>query len=135
MDSTFSPGPVALVVDDQEACRNLLKAYLAGNGYQVFVAASAHDALEICARPSPPVDIVITDVEMPEMSGVRLAHLLSVLRPDLPVLLISGDSSYGNVSASDALRGFLAKPFPMPHLISKVGELRSAHRCLLRKAG
>jgi two-component system, NtrC family, sensor kinase len=80
-----------LCVDDDSAFRQFYKSLLGSYGYDVTVAASAKQALKIFL--SRKVDAVLTDLEMPEMTGAELALRLKKMRPELPVLLVSGSSA------------------------------------------
>jgi CheY-like chemotaxis protein len=80
-----------LCVDDDSAFRQFYKNLLGSYGYDVTVAASAKQALKIFL--SRKVDAVLTDFEMPEMTGAELAVRLKKMRPELPVLLVSGSSA------------------------------------------
>jgi two-component system, NtrC family, sensor kinase len=80
-----------LCVDDDSAFRQFYKSLLGSYGYEVTVAASAKQALKIFL--SRKVDAVLTDLEMPEMTGAELAVRLKKMRPELPVLLVSGSSA------------------------------------------
>jgi CheY-like chemotaxis protein len=77
-----------LCVDDDSAFRQFYKNLLGSYGYEVTVAASAKQALKLFL--SRKVDAVLTDFEMPGMTGAELAARLKKMRPELPVLLVSG---------------------------------------------
>ena len=72
--------------------RGLLRRCLASRGYQVLEASYGPEALEVAARYSGRIDLLLTDVVMPHMSGKELAQRLQSLRPELRVLFISGYS-------------------------------------------
>jgi CheY-like chemotaxis protein len=80
-----------LCVDDDSAFRQFYKNLLGSYGYEVTVAASAKQALKVFL--SRKVDAVLTDFEMPGMTGAELAARLKKMRPELPVLLISGSAA------------------------------------------
>lgn len=80
-----------LCVDDDRDFRQFYKNILGNHGFDVTVAASGSQALKMFL--SHQVDAVVTDLEMPGMSGVELAARLKKLRPELPVLLVSGAKS------------------------------------------
>jgi CheY-like chemotaxis protein len=80
-----------LCVDDDSAFRQFYKNLLGSYGYEVTVAASAKQALKVFL--SRKVDAVLTDFEMPGMTGAELAARLKKMRPDLPVLLVSGSAA------------------------------------------
>jgi len=106
-------------VDDDEVIRNLLIDTLTTMGYQTWGAANGEEAL--AALNQKKVDIVITDVKMPKVDGVRLLKKIKEIQPDLPVLIITAYSfAYGQDQAlKSGADGFLAKPFR----IGKMEEL------------
>ena len=81
-----------LLVEDEPAVRALARRFLSAAGYKVLVAASGGDALLICEKHQGPIDLLLTDVVMPQMSGRELAERLSRVRPGLLVLYMSGYS-------------------------------------------
>ena len=84
--------PLAVVVDDQESLRVILRSFLEVNGFRVLTAASGRDALRLCGRIKESIEVLITDVQMPGISGFDLAIKASQLRPGIPVLFMSGNS-------------------------------------------
>ena len=80
-----------LCVDDDSTFRQFYKNLLGSYGYEVTVAASAKQALKLFL--SKKVDAVLTDFEMPGMTGAELAARLKKLRPELPVLIVSGSAA------------------------------------------
>lgn len=108
-----------LVVDDDEVIRHLLVDTLTSMGYQSWGAANGEEALTTLNQKK--VDIVITDIKMPKLDGVRLLKKIKETQPDLPVLIIT---AYNFVYSQDqavtsVADGFLAKPFR----IGKIEEL------------
>jgi DNA-binding NtrC family response regulator len=106
-----------LVVDDNEAHRELMRAALAGADFAVVTAAGGAEALETVR--AKPVSLVLTDQQMPQMSGLELLRTLRELRPRLPVVMVTG---YGTVeSAVDAMKAgaadFIQKPFSPEELL------------------
>jgi signal transduction histidine kinase len=105
-------GQVVLVVDDDAALVALAEESLAALGYEPVGVASAEQALaEVAAAPAR-FDLVLTDEVMPGLNGTTLAERLRSLRPDLPVLLMSGFGGAGLQQRADAagVRSVLAKP-------------------------
>jgi len=114
-----------LLVEDEDAVRKLVRRTLEKQGYQVLVAASGTEALELAQSDPRRIHLVITDVVMPQMGGRQLADRLKALRPDIRVLLVSGytESSVlrnGNLAEGEA---FLQKPFTPHRLARQVREL------------
>ncbi len=77
-----------LCVDDDSAFRQFYKTLLGNYGYEVTVAANGRQALKLFL--SRKIDAVLTDLEMPEMTGAELAIRLKRMRPEVPILLVSG---------------------------------------------
>lgn len=114
------------MVDDDKAVRDLIVACLSRAGYTVTEAAHGLDAI-LDARD---IDLVITDVLMPKMSGLELAAYLRQHNPLTRVLVISGymDYSLDQIPGFRGTVAFLAKPFPAPVLLAKVRELIEENR-------
>jgi len=106
-----------LVVEDEEIVRNLAKQILRLHGYSVLEAANGGAALRICEHHNGPIQLLLSDVIMPEMGGVELSTRLSSIRPDMKILFMSGYTE--NV----VLDNFLQKPFSHHDLVSKVREV------------
>jgi hypothetical protein len=115
-----------LVVEDEEAVRALLRKVLQRQGYTVIEARHGTDALRRAARHHGHIDLLLTDVVMPEMGGVELAERLRAARPGLCTLFISGYSTIEAVRRGVEVpgSGFVQKPFTS-------GELLRAARALL----
>jgi CheY-like chemotaxis protein len=113
-----------LVVEDEEAVRNLAKRILSDVGYKVLAAASGGEALLICERYPGAVHLVLTDVVMPQMNGKDLAERLVKLYPTLRVLFMSGytDDAIGDHGVLDPGTHFIAKPFNAADLTRVVRE-------------
>jgi len=114
-----------LVVEDADSLRELIGTILTTFGYTVLSAARGHEALELERGHRGEIDLVISDVVMPGMSGTELADLLLEVAPQLQVLLISGYPTDRAVHAehSDGRFSFLQKPFSAVDLGRKVREI------------
>jgi two-component system, cell cycle sensor histidine kinase and response regulator CckA len=114
-----------LVVDDEPEIRKLVKAMMAESGYAVLTADSGEHALKLFRSRAEPVELLITDVVAPGMSGPMLADRLMVLQPDLKVLYISGYEGTHVVRKYVVEKGhaLLIKPFTGTQLHDKVAEL------------
>jgi PAS domain S-box-containing protein len=114
-----------LVVEDQAKVRTFAVAVLKDYGYRVMAAANAVEALTICEREDTRIDMVLTDVVMPQMSGVELVIQLAALRPGIKTLLMSGYTD--NVMVQHALLSegahFIEKPFSPKDLARRVREV------------
>ncbi len=113
-----------LVVEDESMVREVAVSSLESAGYRVLSAADAEAALELARRHDGPVDLLVTDVIMPGLSGPQLARRFLDDRPDVPVLYVSGyvQDTAGRDGFSP--RGaFLPKPYTPDQLGHKVGEM------------
>ncbi len=127
---TSGAGELILIVDDEAAIRTATTLALEGFGYTTAVCANAGDALEFLEQEPGRVDLILTDVTMPGMSGIELAATLARGGSTIPVIAMSGlsDPSLANDSESGIV-GVLAKPF------STLGVLDSVFRALHREVG
>ncbi len=116
-----------LLVEDDESVRELAGRILSNAGYTVLAAGSGEKALETAAAQN--LDIVITDVVMPGMNGVELAHKITDMKPEMPVLFMSGytDDPGIRLGVPDGLP-FISKPFQPEELLRKVAELISGQK-------
>lgn len=120
-----------LLVDDNEGVRVLSARVLVDSGYEVIEASSGRAALELLHSHAAAVDLMITDVRMPQMSGGELAAELKRLYPATPVLFISGftEEPFGRRSQAATSVRVLQKPFTPEALLARVSELiGSAHQ-------
>lgn len=110
-------GKRILAADDNATVRNLLKSQLTQWKFAAALAESGEQALEILAK-DPAFDLVITDLEMPEMDGIQLAQLIKQNHPDLPVILLNkpGDESFRQYPA--LFSSVINKPI-RHHILSK----------------
>jgi PAS domain S-box-containing protein len=120
-----APGRVVLLVEDEEPVRRVAARILERAGYRVLAVADGEDALRIAAA-TPRIDLLLTDVVMPGMSGTRLADHLRAARPSLPVLYMSGFSRDLPESLAPPPGTLLQKPFTPEVLAARVGEALAA---------
>jgi two-component system cell cycle sensor histidine kinase/response regulator CckA len=119
-----------LLVEDDDLVRNMTAELLKTMGYTTLIAADGREAIRICEDSTQPVDLVITDVVMPELKGTELRDRLLVIRPDVPVLFVSGYSS-DIVVRPGVLKPnvrFLQKPFSLTDLATNIDELLGTTR-------
>jgi len=115
------PQRVVLLVDDEPQMRKLLTTILVQAGYAVISAADGEEALELSRAYTDAIDLLVTDISMPRMSGPELAEYMHHERPNTHVLLMSGH-------ASAALRQYLSthdfiqKPFAPGGFIEQVSK-------------
>jgi CheY-like chemotaxis protein len=114
-----------LLVEDEDRVREMASVALKGYGYTVVGVCNGADALAILADPSARVDLVVTDVIMPEMSGPEMAAQAVELRPGLPCLFVSGytDDTVVRHGILEAEMEFLQKPYTPRSLARKVREV------------
>jgi len=125
--SPASGSETILLVEDEDEVRSVAREILEGCGYRVLEAPSPEDALDVARSHSDPIHLLVTDVVMPQMSGGRLAELVSELRPGIRVLYVSGYTDdvivrHGGVEDGVDL---LEKPFSPDSLAARVREVLS----------
>ncbi len=112
-----------LLVEDEEVVRNFAARALKRQGYKVLEAGSGVEALEVMEKNKGKIDIVVSDVVMPEMDGPTLLKELRKKNPDLKIIFVSGyPNDAFKASIGDADFAFLPKPFSLPQLAAKVKE-------------
>jgi PAS domain S-box-containing protein len=123
-----------LLVEDDEAVRGLTRQILESCGYSVIRARDGHEALELFGKHKARVDLLLTDVMMPNVDGRELALKLLQQMPDLPVLFVSGyvDSKAGDSRVLDGNVDFAQKPFSADDLSRKVRDLLDRGRTELK---
>jgi PAS domain S-box-containing protein len=119
-----------LLVEDEDSVRRLITGILKSGGYTVLEAMNAGDALVICEKHKEAIDLMITDVIMPNMSGAELAARLADTRPDMKVLFMSGypDEAVVNHGIIDHVNAFIQKPFTPEVFLQKVRTILDAPR-------
>src|ERR1019366_10633615 len=110
----FEPAQTVLIVDDDPRIPRLVRAMLGPHNVKVLAAPLPSDALRVCAEET--VDLLISDVSMPEMDGNKLAERVLKLYPRVSVLLISGEVDAAPAVKAGSVR-FLKKPFFPAELI------------------
>ena len=116
----FEPTRTVLMVDDDPQILRLMRAMLGPHNVKVLAAPLPSDALRICAEET--IDVLISDVSMPEMSGNKLAERVLKRYPRVTVLLISGEVNEAPVVKGGRVR-FLKKPFFPAELIRLLREM------------
>ncbi|KAB2917848.1 MAG: response regulator [Hyphomicrobiaceae bacterium] len=113
-----------LLVEDEDAVRNFAARALSRQGYEVLEAGTGVEALEVMEREKGRVDIVVSDVVMPEMDGPSLLKELRKTNPGLKIIFVSGypDDAFKKTLDDDEDYAFLPKPFTLPQLAAKVKE-------------
>jgi CheY-like chemotaxis protein len=119
----FHPATVLLVEDD-DMVRRMTAAILIKIGYSVVLAESPMEALAVVEKEATPIDLLITDVVMPKMSGTELASKINKIKPEIKVLFMSGYTENVIVHQGALKEGihFVQKPFSMNDFAKKVRE-------------
>ena len=121
------PSKTVLVVDDEAMVRDLLTEVLRLQGYNVLAAGSAAEALRVAASTAT-IQLLVTDLMMPEVDGLELTRRFRVMHPNIPVLMVSGSLPLLHAMSEPDLErfDFLAKPFQLNELLQKVRTLLDA---------
>jgi len=118
-----APGGLILVVDDDAQVRKLLQAALNRRGFGVLVASNGREALRLVFSDDPPdVRLIVSDVDMPEMSGVELVGVLSKYARSsrIPIIVMSAELPSPDAFESANVIGRLSKPFTLPRLLALI---------------
>ncbi len=121
-----SQPPRVLFAEDNEAVRSLTTRYLQHHGFEVFACADGLEAHRWFVEHGR-CDLLLTDIQMPKLDGLRLARLVRETHPALPVLFVSGFSTEP-IKLDDFLSGptiFLPKPYPLPQLVETLRRLQT----------
>jgi two-component system, cell cycle sensor histidine kinase and response regulator CckA len=125
MEASVSAGRI-LVVDDEDAIRELARRILTREGYEVITASGGEAALTLITEKGEQVDLLLTDVIMPRMSGKELAERFTSLRAGARVLYMSGYTD--RLIGLDEVDALIEKPFNRDGLLDAVGRaLEPAH--------
>ena len=113
-----------LVVDDETFLLEALKEYFESTGYRVFTAENAHNALEIL-KTKPDINLLFSDIVMPEMNGYELAKQVSALYPKIKILLTSGYTRNLEENDKNDYKEFklITKPYKLPELAKSIRDL------------
>jgi CheY-like chemotaxis protein len=117
-----------LVVEDDDALREIATSVLRSAGYTVLAAASGAAALEIAAQHQGSLQLVLTDMVMPGMGGRELATRLTEIRPDIRIVYTSGytDDAILRRHALEASDHFLSKPYTVVELTRRIRKVLDA---------
>jgi len=121
-----------LVVDDEELIRNLLVTFLSKMGHSCVMAIDGVDALDKMKRNK--IDIVITDIKMPNMDGIILTNKISLQYPELPIMVMTAfDEEYSaGVAISAGAREFIKKPFSLDEFAIRLHKMIDDSEALRR---
>jgi two-component system cell cycle sensor histidine kinase/response regulator CckA len=110
---------VILLVEDEALVRNLVQLMLTNEGYAVLSAKDGQEALELSEAFKDPIHLLLTDVRMPRLDGVMLRQLIRAQRPDIRVIVMSGETA-NTIAVENTPDAFLKKPFIPPTLLKCV---------------
>jgi two-component system cell cycle sensor histidine kinase/response regulator CckA len=116
--------PTILLVEDEAAVREVTREALEMGGYRVIEASGPEEAMRTVHQTSLHIDLLLTDVVMPGTSGPDLARQISLVRPGLSAVLMSGyaDSEVLRAAAHGPLQDHIQKPFTISGLLSRVAQ-------------
>jgi two-component system cell cycle sensor histidine kinase/response regulator CckA len=124
-DQLITGTETVLLVDDEEAIRQVGQELLEAMGYRVLLAKDGREAVELYAKNRDDIDLVLLDIVMPHMGGADAYERMKQMNPDVKVLLLSGYSIDGE--AAEILKrgcnGFIQKPFTMRELSGKIRDI------------
>jgi PAS domain S-box-containing protein len=123
--STVRGTETILLVEDQDGIRDLVREYLQLNGYTVLHAVDGNEAFQMAGDCKAPIDLLLTDVVMPNVGGRELARRLTQSRPQMKVLFMSGYPDHATWTSEmlDDAAAVLQKPFPLDTLAQKIRNL------------
>ncbi|HEV3038326.1 MAG TPA: response regulator [Candidatus Angelobacter sp.] len=126
-ESALPPATTVLVVDDQPQLLSLLQDFLTDCGFLVLAAPNGSAAEQVAANHADAIDLLITDIDMPDGDGLSLAQKLRIQRPAMAIIYMSGNLKVLRQSSIEITLGsiFLEKPVAF-------AELRTAISTLLR---
>jgi DNA-binding response OmpR family regulator len=114
--------PTVLLVEDDESTRNVMTRILVREGYLALTAENAHDALSILHAPLSPIDVVLLDVHLPDLSGIDLCARIRQLNPTIPVVVCTGEAEPEEAARLLELgvHRYFRKPIAMEELLATV---------------
>jgi DNA-binding NtrC family response regulator len=113
----------ALIVDDDPEVRSTLSAILESESYMVETAENGKKAIQKCEKT--PFDVALIDIELPDIKGTELLHLLNEKQPKMVRIIITGHPSLENAakSVNERADGYIMKPFNVPELLGMIKKL------------
>jgi CheY-like chemotaxis protein len=114
-----------LLAEDQSSIRSVLREFLDSKGYKVLEAQNGSEALALAKRHPGAIDVLVTDVIMPQIRGLELAKRVTELHPDICVIFMSGyseDALFENQLLADRNLTLIQKPFDLEELDQKIRE-------------
>ena len=117
-----------LLVEDEPGVRKLTNELIQTEGYTVLSAADPFQAIQLCLQTDGAIDLLLTDLVMPQFDGFQLAQRISALRPGIKILYMSGYSERTGNLAMDGLNpdSLIQKPFTLEDLLDKIAKALTA---------
>ena len=114
--------PTVLLVEDDEPVLDAMTRTLVRQGYLVLSARSGHDAMSLMYTPLQPINVVVLDLNLPDVSGIDLCARLRELHPNLPVVVCTGstDAADEDRLINMGVRSCFHKPVPTADLLASV---------------
>jgi DNA-binding response OmpR family regulator len=114
--------PTVLLVEDDELILDAMTRMLVREGYLVLTAASGHDAISLLHTPLQPINVVVLDVNLPDVSGIDLCARIRELHPTMAVVVCTGSTDPADVAEllRMGVRRCFHKPVPMAELLASV---------------
>lgn len=130
-DSKEPSAPVVLIIDDDPGVRSAMRMMLEDDGFSVFTAENGDEGLAIMLAADDPIDLVITDINMPGKAGNETIHDIRKIRPGIGIIAMSGGGRAGNFDFLEVARkqgadAVLQKPFEMDELVNLARQVASA---------
>jgi two-component system, cell cycle sensor histidine kinase and response regulator CckA len=113
---------VILLAEDDAVVRNLVQILLIREGYAALSANDGQEALKLCEAFADPIHLLLTDISMPRMDGWALSKHVRNLRPEIKVIIMSGET-VDTIRAGNTPDAFLRKPFVPPTLLKCVQKV------------
>ncbi len=118
-------GETILLVEDEDSIRLLMRRMLEAHGYRVLEARNGHEATALAEAHRAPIDLLVTDVGMPGLSGFDVVHMVIDSHPETKVLFITGQADHVAVRGGlkESRRPFLLKPYTQVALAEKIRDV------------
>lgn len=124
-EASSGRGLTVLLVDDDPGVRISMRKLLCSRHYHVLLASDGDEAVKVAAEIEGPLHLLLTDVDMPRMTGVEAARLIREKRPALPVLFMSGRHAAAPGLRAEEAAGahFIEKPFSADELVDAMQDV------------
>lgn len=131
MDAAMRPpsAETLLMVDDEPLMTDLFRQFMSKRGYRVLTASGGREALALVEVEVNTIDLIITDMTMPDMSGMELVQTLAERFPDIPVIIVTGHSTdVTDGSLPVNVLGVVQKPYQNRRLEERIREILDVHK-------